>query len=80
MKYAVKMGSGAMIMHVPSFIKIVSGIQKLISWDTQAYKHHGDRISLLQESRLKITGKSRCGVDRVTSVHMHVYFFLLLSK
>jgi hypothetical protein len=29
MKYAVEMGSGAMI-YVPSFIKIVSGIQKLI--------------------------------------------------
>jgi hypothetical protein len=29
MKYAVEMGSGAMI-HVPSFVKIGSGIQKLI--------------------------------------------------
>jgi hypothetical protein len=29
MKYAAKMGSGAMI-YVPSFIKIGSGIQKLI--------------------------------------------------
>jgi hypothetical protein len=29
MKYAVEMGSGAMI-YVPSFIKIGSGIQKLI--------------------------------------------------
>jgi hypothetical protein len=29
MKYAVEMGSGAMI-YLPSFIKIVFGIQKLI--------------------------------------------------
>jgi hypothetical protein len=29
MKYAVKMGSGAMI-YIPSFMKIGSGIQKLI--------------------------------------------------
>jgi hypothetical protein len=29
MKYAIEMGSGSMI-HVPSFLKIDSGIQKLI--------------------------------------------------
>jgi hypothetical protein len=29
MKYAVEMGSGA-VMYIPSFIKIGSGIQKLI--------------------------------------------------
>jgi hypothetical protein len=29
MKYAIEMGSGAMI-HIPSFMKIGSGIQKLI--------------------------------------------------
>jgi hypothetical protein len=29
MKYAVEMGSGAMI-YIPSFIKIGSGVQKLI--------------------------------------------------
>jgi hypothetical protein len=34
MKYAVEMGSGAMV-YVPSFIKIGSGIQKLIRVDTQ---------------------------------------------
>jgi hypothetical protein len=34
MKYAVEMGSGAMV-YIPSFIEIVSGIQKLIRWDTQ---------------------------------------------
>jgi hypothetical protein len=31
MKYAVEMGSVAMI-YIPSFIKIGSAIQKLISW------------------------------------------------
>jgi hypothetical protein len=34
MKYAVVMGSGV-IIHIPSFIKIGSGIQKLIGGDTQ---------------------------------------------
>jgi hypothetical protein len=40
MKYAVEIGSGAMI-HIPSFIKIGSGIQKLIRGDTQtAWRSH----------------------------------------
>jgi hypothetical protein len=34
MKYAVEMGSGAMI-YIPGFIKISSGIQKLIKEDSQ---------------------------------------------
>jgi hypothetical protein len=34
MKYAVEMGSGAMI-YIPSFIKVGSGIQKLIG----VYRH-----------------------------------------
>jgi hypothetical protein len=34
MKYADGMGSGAMI-YTPSFIKIGSGIQKLMGWDSQ---------------------------------------------
>jgi hypothetical protein len=33
MKYAVEVGSGAMI-YIPSFIKIGSGIQKLIEGDS----------------------------------------------
>jgi hypothetical protein len=33
MKYAVEMGSGAVI-YVPSFIKIGSGVQKLMGGDT----------------------------------------------
>jgi hypothetical protein len=37
-KYAVEMGSGAMI-YIPSFIKISSGIQKLMGFtDTQTTK------------------------------------------
>jgi hypothetical protein len=54
------MGSGAMI-YIPSFAKIGSGIQKLIGGgDSQTYRQHGDRISLLsffqnKESRVKKT-------------------------
>jgi hypothetical protein len=56
MKYAVEMGSGAVI-YIQSFIKIGSGIQKLID----GYTQHGDRISVLffffqnKESGLKLT-------------------------
>jgi hypothetical protein len=39
MKYAVEMGSGDMI-YIPSFIKIGSGIQKLIGGDT----HTGSKV------------------------------------
>jgi hypothetical protein len=46
MKYAVEMGSGAVI-YIPSLIKIGSGIQKLIRKDTQVHKQQGDLISLL---------------------------------
>jgi hypothetical protein len=42
MKYAFGMGSNAMI-YIPSFIKIGSGIQKLIQG---IHRQHGDRISL----------------------------------
>jgi hypothetical protein len=50
------MGSNAMT-HIPSFIKIGSGIQKLIRGDSQKHRKNGDRISLLpffqnKESRL----------------------------
>jgi hypothetical protein len=44
MKYAVLMGSGAMMYsYIPSFIKFDSGVQKLIRGDTQTHR---------QESRL----------------------------
>jgi hypothetical protein len=46
MKYAVEMGSGAMI-YIPSFIKIGSGIQKLREKDLQTHRQNGDRINLL---------------------------------
>jgi hypothetical protein len=56
MKYDVEMGSGAMIYeYIPTFIKIGSGIQKLIG---VIHRQQGDFISLLlffqnKESRLK---------------------------
>jgi hypothetical protein len=43
MKYAIEMGSGAMI-HIPRFLKIGSGIQKLIGFTD---RQHSDFISLL---------------------------------
>jgi hypothetical protein len=46
MKYAVEMGSGA-IIYIQSFIKIGSGIQKVTGWgDTQTNRQQGDLISL----------------------------------
>jgi hypothetical protein len=55
MKYAVDMGSGAMI-YISSFKKIGSGIQKLMGG---IHRQHGDLISLLSffqnnESGLKM--------------------------
>jgi hypothetical protein len=57
MKYAVEIGSGAMI-YIPSFIKIGSAIQKLMGRDTQTHRQNGDRIRLIsffqnKECRLK---------------------------
>jgi hypothetical protein len=46
MKYAVKMGSGAMI-YMLSFMKFRSGIQKLIERrHTQTQRQHADSLSL----------------------------------
>jgi hypothetical protein len=42
MKYAIEMGSSA-IIYIPSFMKIGSGIQKLIGG---IHRQHGDLISL----------------------------------
>jgi hypothetical protein len=58
MKYAVEMGSGAMI-YIPSFLEIGSGIQKWIEGVTQTHRQQGDLISLLlffqnKESKLKM--------------------------
>jgi hypothetical protein len=46
MKYAVEMGSGA-IIYIPSFIKIGRCFKKLMKGNTQTHRQHGDRISLL---------------------------------
>jgi hypothetical protein len=46
MKCAVEMGRGAMI-YIRSFIKIGSGIRKLMRVHIQTRREHGDRISLL---------------------------------
>jgi hypothetical protein len=45
MKYAVEMGSGAMI-YIPSFINIGSGIQMLIGVNTET-KTHGHTDSMV---------------------------------
>jgi hypothetical protein len=47
MKYTAEMDSGATI-YIPSFIKIGSGIQKLIGENSQTHRQRGDLISLLQ--------------------------------
>jgi hypothetical protein len=46
MKYAVEMGSDAMLS-MPSFLEIGSDIQKLIGGDSQTHRQRGDHISLL---------------------------------
>jgi hypothetical protein len=54
------MGSGAMI-YVPSFIKIGSGVQKLIGGDTNtqtAWRSHKPTLIFNKESRLKNTNAS----------------------
>jgi hypothetical protein len=58
MKYAVEMGSGA-IMYIPSFIKIDSGIQKLIG---RIHRHSMEIASSFQnkESRQKINCSLVC--------------------
>jgi hypothetical protein len=45
MKQAGEMSSDAM-MHVPRFMKIGSGIPKLIGGYSQTHRQHGDRVSL----------------------------------
>jgi hypothetical protein len=50
MKYAAEMGSGVMIYDVHTKFHKDSGTQKLLRG---IHRQHGDRISLLQESRLK---------------------------
>jgi hypothetical protein len=70
MKYAVEMGSGAMI-YISSFIKIGPGIQKLMGeGDTQTHRQHGDLISLLsffwhKGSRLKRASHQRGVINKL---------------
>jgi hypothetical protein len=45
MKHAVEMGSRVMI-YIPSFVKIGSGIQKLIRENTQTHREDGDCMTL----------------------------------
>jgi hypothetical protein len=47
MKYTAEMDSGVMI-YIPNFIKIGSGIEKLMGrGESETYRQHGDNISLL---------------------------------
>jgi hypothetical protein len=46
MKYAIEMGSDAMIC-IPSFREIGSGIQKLIGGGEQTHRQHGSLISII---------------------------------
>jgi hypothetical protein len=47
-KYAVEMGSVA-IIYIPSFIQIGSGVQKFIGeWDTQTHRLYGDFVIMLK--------------------------------
>jgi hypothetical protein len=73
------MGSGAM-MHIPSFIKTDSAIQKLMGGDTQIHTQQRELINLLlffqnKESRLKeFHGyRKRDGRDRVLSLTTGVW-------
>jgi hypothetical protein len=55
MKYAAEMGSDAM-RYILSFIKIDSGIEKLIRGDTKRHRQHGERISLLSLFKIRKVG------------------------
>jgi hypothetical protein len=43
MKYAIEMASCGMI-HIPSFLKIGSSIQKLLAGNTHAYIHTDSKV------------------------------------
>jgi hypothetical protein len=53
MSYVVEIGPGAMI-YIPSFIKIGSGIRKLMGRYTN--RQHGDGISLLSFLKIRKVG------------------------
>jgi hypothetical protein len=80
MNYAAEMGSGVMI-YIPSFIKIASGIQKLKGkyTDTQTHRQHGDSISLLsffqdKESRLKTSIRKQSRRQRGAILHFIINY------
>jgi hypothetical protein len=53
MKYAVEMDSGVMI-YIPSFITIGSGIQKLMEGGgIHRHRQHGDRIRLFSFFKIR---------------------------
>jgi hypothetical protein len=60
------MGSGAVI-YVPSFIKIGSGVQKLIGEDTQTHTHRQQRdlISLLYFFKIRKVDEKYIGGDSI---------------
>jgi hypothetical protein len=80
MKYAVEMGSGAMI-YVPSLIKICSGIQKLMGGgggphiDTRkAWRSHKPTLLFKnKESRLQRGQKHK--LHARTRAHTHTYIY-----
>jgi hypothetical protein len=72
MKYAIQMGSGAMI-YIPSFIKIGSGIQKLGYTDTQTeWRSHKPTLIffLNNESRPMLGGSLVTTAWRVLRLRM----------
>jgi hypothetical protein len=58
------MGSGAVI-YVPSFIKIGSGIHKLIGGDT--HRQHGDLISLISVFKCRLRYKNKKHISQYCS-------------
>jgi hypothetical protein len=82
MKYAVELGSDAVI-YMPSFIKINSAIQKLIGgggWYTDT--QHGDRISLLKVWPCNKLNFERSEVDLtflLSCIQDATYVYLYLS-
>jgi hypothetical protein len=88
MKYAVEIGSGAMI-DIPSVMKIVSHIQKLIGGDThtdtQTNKHgqQGDLILFFQKkkgSRLKEKYVMKKRIKLIIHIMLVVKINLYLSS
>jgi hypothetical protein len=77
MKYAVKMWSCALI-YIPSFIKIGSGIQKLIRRDSQTHRQHGDLISLLLFFKIRKIGLKYMATYEITLKFVRVSVYVCL--